>query len=341
MAPGRRVTIRDIAARAGVSHSTVSLVLHGAGRISSATRARVEQAMRELGYRYNRSAANLRRNVAQAIGLVVNDIANPFFAELTAAVQAAAASAGHMVFLVDSQEDPARQDTLLDSLVEHAIAGILLSPATGTATRALDRIAAWNVPCVLTVRRLLDGRFDFVGPDDVSAARLATQHLLELGHRRIAFLGARAANPARRDRLAGYQAALAEAALAVDPALLAESTPDPGASHGELDRLLALQPRPGAILCHNDFMALTAMRGLRAHGLEPGRDIAFVSIDDTPQAALFHPPLTSVSLYPREIGHSAAAALLQRIAEPERPVAETLIAPRLTVRESCGAGATG
>ena len=330
----KRATINDIAEHAGVSRSTVSLVLQAHPRISAETRDRVRRSIQLLGYTYNRSAANLRRQTSQAIGLIINDICNPFFAELTSAIEEAAAESGYFVYLVESAEDPERQHKVLISLIEHGVAGLIICPATGTPKATLDRLYTMGVPMCLAVRPYPDDRLDFAGPDNYAAANLATTHMIEAGHRRIAFLGGEQQNPSRIDRVSGYFSALQRNGLDFDPALVVASRPSRHSGIKDVEHVLHLEDRPTAALCYNDFVGISVMHGLRRNGLEPGRDMALIGFDGMPETELTYPPLSTVSMHPRSIGRNAAALLIERIIDPRRDRSRRVEQPTLIVRAS-------
>ncbi|WP_246018304.1 LacI family DNA-binding transcriptional regulator [Pelagibacterium montanilacus] len=336
MGPVRSVTINDIADHAGVSRSTVSLVLRGSSRISKATIDRVNASIDALGYTYNRGAANLRTQTSQAIGLIINDLMNPFFTELTATIEEMADREGYFVYLVQSNEEPARQHKLCMSLLEHGVAGLIVCPATGSSLETFDRLHERRIPVCIAVRPFASDRFDFSGPDNFRAAEIATDALLKRGHRRIAFLGGERGNPSRDDRVAGYFKALQQAGIEYDPALVVESRPSRQSGITDVETVLSLRDRPTAALCYNDFVAISVMHGLRKNGLEPGSDMALIGFDGMPEAEMSHPTLTTVSLHPREIGREAAELVISRIREPNRDVTRRIQTPQLIVRDSCG-----
>jgi LacI family transcriptional regulator len=332
----RRITINDIAAHAGVSRSTVSLVLQKHPRIPEETGEKVRQSIAALGYTYNRNAANLRRQTSQAIGLVINDIRNPFFAQLTSAVEERAAEAGYMVYLVESAEQPARQERLLESFIEHDVAGLIVCAATGTPPQAFDRFLAMNIPLCMAVRPYPDDRLDYAGSDNYGGAKMATQHLIDLGHRRIAFLGGERENPVRIDRLAGYFSGLDARGIAFDPALVVESRPSLTSGVADVNAVMRLEARPTAMLCYNDFVAMGVMHALRCAGLTPGEHVAVVGFDGMPETEITHPPLSTVQLYGSKTGRDAAELLISRIADPTRPPSRRVEQATLIVRASSG-----
>lgn len=334
--PIRRVTIIDIAKAAGVSPSTVSLVLQKNERISTETRQRVEEAIQRLGYKYNRSAANLRRQTSQAIGLIINDICNPFFAEMTAGVQQGLEGTEYLVFLVEAGDDVERQSRVYRSLEEYGIGGLIIFPASETNPEFLERIAAGGTSICVAVRRPPDADVDYVGPDNRLAGRMAARHLIELGHKRIAFIGGETRNPSYADRLAGYKDALQGAGIKFDPALCLENRPTRANAILDIQKALDLSKPPTAAIGYNDNVAIAAMHGLRRRGIEPGRDFAIVGIDGTSDAELAYPALTTVSLHAHEIGLRAAGLVLERMKTPGRIHENLILRPNLIVRASCG-----
>lgn len=331
-----RVTLTHVAEHAGVSRATASLVLRDSPLVAEATRLRVRAAMQSLGYVYHRGAASLRSQRSHTVGLVINDITNPFFAELTVGVEAALDRAGHIALLANTDESLEKQDRLLAAINEYNADGVLLCPAEGTGLATLERLHTWRLPCVLLTRYLLHGEVDYVGADNMRGAEEGTRHLLAHGHRRIAFVGGAPSSSARRDRLQGYVAALRAAAIPIDEMLLPTCVPTRAGGHEALARLLALPDPPTAALCYNDVVAFGAMLALQAAGLTPGRHFAVIGFDDIADAALWHPSLTTLSIAPRRVGARAADLLLERIADPSAPPRREILAPTLVVRDSCG-----
>ncbi len=330
-----RVTIVDIARAAGVSKSTVSLVLQDSPLVKPAKRERVQAVIRELGYVYHRGAANLRRSVSDVVGMVINDLTNPFFAEMTVGLEAALQSAGLIPFLANTGESRERQARVMRAMREHGAVGYVLCPAIGTAADDLAEVEAWGLPVVTVMRRLRAGWLSSVAPDNVGGARRATEHLLALGHRRIAFLGGRAGMAVHEDRRAGWEQALRRAGLTADPAMAVECIPNRDGGAMALQRVLSLADPPTAALCFNDVVAIGAIYALDGRGLAAGRDFAVVGFDDIADARLIHPPLTTVAVDSHRLGEHAAAILLEQMtgSGPRHVTGDA----RLIVRASCGA----
>lgn len=335
----RRITLNDIARACGVSRATVSLVLRGSPLVHTETRRRVEAEMQRQGYVYNRAAANLRQRVSSAVALVINDLSNPFFAEFAAGVDEALGAKGYVTLLGSSNESPARQRQVLGSLMEHHPAGIILSPAEGSVAADVELAIGSGTPLLVFNRQLSDATtsgldYDFLGLDNRAGARRATEHLLALGHRRIAFYGGHADSSSCRERRLGYQDALQAAGIAVDPAWMIETAPTRLEANAHADVLFAGDSEPTAAVCYNDAVALGLMLGLARLGRHPGEDFAITGFDNIPEAAVGLPPLTTINADPRARGRQAAELLLQRAATPSMPARSVIVPVQLTERES-------
>ena len=258
----RSVTVTDLARAAGVSRSTVSLVLRSSPLVKRETGRRVEEAIERLGYVYNRNAANLRRRTSDMVAMVINDLTNPFFAELAVGLDEALQAAGYVSLMANTSEDPARQRRVMESMREHGAAGYILCPAMGTGARQAAALANWSAPIIQVMRRLPGARLGTVVPDNALGARMATERLLCLGHRRIAFLGGSEDNVVTAERASGYRAALDGAGTAVDPALVVPAALNRGGGVDALRRVLALEHPPTAALCFSDVVAFGVLDAL-------------------------------------------------------------------------------
>ena len=326
----QRIRIKDVAREAGVALSTAALALRDDTKLREETRRLVRDAAARLGYVYDRSAAVMRSGKSHTIGLLVCEITNPFYAELTAGVEEALDEAGFVVMLANTSESVSRQRRMLERFREQPVDGVLIMPATGTPPALLEDLERWRLPHATVVRGFRRGAH--TGPDNRAGTRLATEHLLSLGHRRIAFLGGAARNSVSRERWDGYARAMTKAGLVPEhlpcrtdigeAAGLIQSLPDGG---------------PTALVCFNDSVAFGATLGLLRSGRIPGRDVAVTGFDDIREAAAWFPPLTTIRVSPRGMGQAAARILLERITHPDAPPRREILAPSLIVRESCGA----
>lgn len=331
------VTLQDIAAHAGVSRSTVSLVLRESPLVAERTRRKVQRSIKALGYVYNRGAAALRGSRTSTLGVVVYDIANPFFGAMVAGIDAALNREGYVSFLANSEDSPARQQRFLERMREHRVDGILLCPAEGTDPALIETLADWGMPCIQVLRHVGEPPFDYAGTDFRQGVCLAMDHLVALGHRRIAFLGGHREHSATRERWQGYRESLERHGLDYERLLRATVTRRDG--FALIQQLMAESPAPSAVVCHNDLVAFGALLGLKRLGLTPGVDCAVIGTDDVEEAALGDPALTSVATHPHAIGEEAARLALRRIADPAGAREQVVLAPRLQVRDSCGAPA--
>ncbi|MFO1149991.1 MAG: LacI family DNA-binding transcriptional regulator [Alsobacter sp.] len=333
-ASGRPTTIVDIARAAGVSKSTVSLVLKGSHLVKPETRERVEHVIQQFGYVYNRGAANLRTATSHFVGMVISDLTNPFFAELAVGIEDALYKLGFVPILANTNEDLQRQQHVLRSLREHGVAGIIMSPARGTDAVSLAQSPGRAIPTVLTMRRVLGSPLPYVGPDNRAGSRKGVAHLVEMGHRRIAFLGGDHTMTTMHERLEGYRDALMEAGIAFDPDLVFETNPTREGGRQGIERALAAARPPTAFSCYNDIVAMGAARALATRGIRVGEEIAVVGFDDIAEAEHNAPPLTTVNADTRIMGARAAQSLLALIQGGDPAGLSFTGGTRLVIRES-------
>jgi LacI family transcriptional regulator len=334
--PRHSVTITDVARQASVSKSTVSLVLQDSPLIARDTAERVRQAAEALGYVYNRRAADLRRKSSNVIGIVINDLLNPFFAEMLVGMERRLVDAGYISLMAHTDERLDVQEKVLTSMREYNAAGLILCPAFDTPPELLRAIRLSGMPLVITVRPLGTEEYDFVGADHERGTMLATLHLIEQGHRCIAFLGRIGGGPVYERRLAGYRRAMQERGLPVTTESIVNIALSREGGRDGVRQMLAMDPRPTAAVCYNDVVAFGAMSELGEQGLVVGRDFALTGFDGVIASAHTNPPLTTVDVRPGELGKAAADALLERLAHPDAPPIERLAEPKLVVRQSSG-----
>lgn len=327
----RRPTIVEVAAQAGVSKATVSLVLRGSPLVRVETAMLVRRAMADLGYVYNRAAAGLRRSGGGLIGLVINDLRNPFFTEFATSLQMALAARGHATVIANAAEDAALQDRLIRSMIEHGVAGLVISPVYGEVTASFDQIRRAGLPALQVLRRA-DPRgdlFPFASFDYAEGGRLATRHLREAGARRIAFCGGVAARPITAERMSGYLAEVETPRVLTGPTTRAQGM----AAAAQLQQA-------DAVLCFNDVVALGLMAGFARLGRMPGRDVRVVGFDDIEEAAQAWPPLSSVRCDIARFGAETAGTLLDWLGGGRQPPPERRAEVALVTRaSSMGGGA--
>lgn len=328
----RRPTIIDVARHAGISKSTVSLVLQNSPLVKDETRARVRRAMADLGYVYNRAAATLRSANAGLIGLVINDLRNPFFTEFATSVQMALSARGFATVIANTDEDPAIQAQVVGAMIEHGVAGLILSPAYDNETATFDPIARAGIPALQVLRCVVPtDSVPFATPDYEHGSRLAAEHLLALGARRIGFVGGLPGRSVTERRMSGYLAVLAEAGM--NPVVL-HGRPGRGFGRDAARWLAGVRPDIDAVLCFNDLVALGLLSGCAAIGRQVGADLRIVGFDDIEDCAEVWPALTSVSCGVARFGQSVAGTMLDWLAGGGPPPAKTLTPVELVVRAS-------
>jgi len=332
-ASGRQVTILDIAHAAQVSKSTVSLVLQGSDLIRSETAERVREAALRLGYVYNRQAAELRRGTSNRIGVVINDLMNPFFAEVLVGLERTLVDAGYIVFMAHTNENLARQQAVLTAMREQGSAAIAICPALGSDASVVKTVAAWGIPLVVMIRALPGEAYDFAGADNRQGVCSATDHLIAKGHRRIGFVGGET-GIVLDQRLAGYKAALKAAGIRFDRRLIFLGRPTREGGHAAMTALLAAEPAIAAAVCYNDLVAFGALSALGNRGIRAGDEFALMGFDNVLAAAHSSPPLSTMDVRPGEIGEAAAAMLLRRIESPALAWQRHVGTPSLVLRQS-------
>jgi LacI family transcriptional regulator len=325
-------TIKDIATRAGVSTATVSYVINGSRRVSPERTARVQRAVRELGYAPNAVAQSLRQARTRSIGLLVPDNSNPFFAELAKGVEDGAFERGYSVLLCNSNSSREREARYLELLLTKRVDGLLYSPTTASI-RDLAPFLARRIPVVTFYRDPGEMPVDAIRVDNVRMGYLATRHLLELGHRRIAFIEP-AAEGASSQRVLGYRDALREAGIPGDPALVVRGDNRFEGGGAAARELLASGVAFTGLVAANDATALGAMGTFQHAGLGVPADISIVGIDDIRQASFWTPSLTTVRQPKYEAGQQALAFLVERIEGAVAPPRRVVLDTQLVVRVS-------
>lgn len=329
----RRPTIIDVARAAGVSKSTVSLVLQNSPLVKEQTRRLVKQAMLDIGYVYNRNAANLRSSNAGLIGLVINDLRNPFFTEFATSVQMALSERGYACVLANTDEDPAVQAQVVNAMIEHGVSALVISPAYGDEEATFLPLIRAGIPAMQVLRKVDDraDHFPFAAPDYPTGSRLAAEHLLATGARRIAFVGGVAGRAVARERMSGYLAALAKAGMT--PVVIpGRASRDFGR---EAARILAQDhPDVDAAICFNDLVALGVLNGFAERGRAVGPSFRLVGFDDIEECAQAYPALSSVRCNIAGFGKSIAATILTWLEDGHAPATQTLTDVELVIRAS-------
>lgn len=329
----RKITLQDVADAAKVSKATASLALQKNSRISEATRQRVLEAVDALGYVYNQRAASLRTRRSFTIGLIVSSLANPFYPEMIRGAEAHLAGNDYRMLLGNSADDLGRQSRALTAMLESDVDGLILAPAAGTTAETLQTLVR-HCSLVLLTRYVPDLDCDYLGMDNVAGSRRAMEFLIEQGHRRIAFIGGPVDSSARRDRLLGYSSVLERYDIDFDSGLCIPSPVSRRGGFDAVESMMELPNPPTAALCYNDVVAFGVMLGLRAAGIEPGAKFGVIGFDDVAEASMWQPSLTTVATGPVKMGEQVAQLMLRRIADPDMPIEQLFIPPRLIQRDS-------
>lgn len=314
----------------------MSLALRDSTLVADATRERIKEAARALGYIYNRRAASLRTRRSGIVGVCVHDIMNPFFAEILRSIESELDRSRQTFLLSNHYDDLEKQRTFIDTLLQLGADGLILSPAIGTPREDITGLVANGMPIVLIAREVEGADVPIFRGDDAWGISLATNHLISLGHRRIAMIGGTDQTSTGRDRFRGYLNAMDKAGLAVEPEWRIAGPRNKQGGFEAAPQFLALKNRPTAVVCWNDLVAIGLMNGIARAGLTPGVDVSVTGYDDLEEASIATPALTTVWNGQREVGRRAARALLDQLNDAEAHGGQELIHPELRIRQSTG-----
>ena len=329
----KRPTIIEVAEKAGVSKSTVSLVLQNSPLVKEETRHAVREAMAAIGYVYNRAAANMRSSNVGLIGLVINDLRNPFFTEFATSAQMAFSARGYATVIANTDENASLQAQVVGSMIEHGVSALVISPTYGDEEATFGALARAGIPA-MQVLRCVDPRLDlfpFASHDYAGGSQAAAQHLVETGAKNIAFVGGIAERAITQERMSGYLKVLAATAN------------QPFALHGRATRafgheaaleLAREHPEIDAALCFNDLVALGMLSGFAQIGKRVGKDFRLIGFDDIEECAQAWPQLTSVHCDITHFARQTAHTLLHWLEDGVQPPKETRAAVELTIRAS-------
>jgi LacI family transcriptional regulator len=336
--PPAMSTIVDVARRAGVSVSTVSHVVNGTRHVNADTAQLVADAIAFVGFRPNALARSLKRASTESVGIAMSVISNPYFSDIVCAIEAECARLGLMVFLSDTQDDPAQELKVVQALHHRRVDGIILAASSDPERRAVAYLTQHRIPFVL-VDRLLSSDFDQVGVQNKSAMQALVAHLISHGHRRIGFIAGPSGFSTARERVEGYRGALKAHDLPFDEALLASGNSSAESADLATRRLFDLADPPTALATGNNLATIGAMHALRELGLRVPADVALAGFDDFEWADYFEPRLTVIAQPCQEIGRQAASLLVERIGALEGKRKTIRLKPQLVVRTSCGCAA--
>ena len=323
-----------IADALGVSTATVSLALRDSPLVADQTRDKIKAHARAIGYIYNRRAASLRTSRSGIVGVVVHDIMNPFYAEILRSIESELDRSRQTFILSNHYDQLEKQRVFIDTLLQLGADGVIMSPAIDTPAEDIRMIEDNGLPAVLIARTVQGANVPEFRGDDAYGIGLATDHLIGLGHRRIAMIGGTDETSTGRERYRGYVVAMERAGLEVKPEWRLPGPRTKQAGFEMTGSFLALKDKPTAAVCWNDLVAIGLMNGLARAGFVPGEDISVTGYDDLEEAMIAMPALTTVWNGQREVGRLAARALLDRLGGAEVDAEQKLIRPELHVRQS-------
>ncbi len=325
------ISIKDIARRAGVSHSTVSRALTGSSLVNAETKAHIRQLAQEMGYAPSAVARAMSTRRTQTIGVVVTSIADPFVAQVVRGIEETALDCGYSVLLCNSNDDPEREIATVRALREKWVDAVIVAASrVGSFYAELTEI---RVPVVL-INNQQPGAYSFsVRNDDLIGGRLVGTYLLGLGHQHIAYISGRQSATSSQLRLEGCRQVLNEAGVTIPPKWIVAGDGKPAGGEQSVDRLLESPPYPGAIFCYNDQTAMGALHALKAKRVRVPQEISLIGYDDIAAARYLDPPLTTIAQTKYALGQQAME--MTRALLAGETVQDVLLQPDLIVRQSC------
>lgn len=328
-------TMAEVARRAGVSVSTVSHVINGTRFVKEETRTQVLEAVRATGYVGNSVARSLATSSTQTLGLAVSTVANLHFAELVSTIDATARAAGYTLLMADTHDDPAEELRVVQNLHQRRVDGLLLATATGARGAALRYLKDTGLPTVL-LDRCASPAFDQVGTANIEATARLVDHLADCGHTRIGMISGRRGVRTTSERVRGWRRGMERHGLEPADELVVSGNAQAHAAQQAVEQLLATERPPTALVVGNNHMTIGTLRALRRMGLKVPRDLALCVFDHFDWADLIEPRLTAIAQPLEEIGARAVSLLVDRVADPNRPLQTVLLEPTLVHGDSCG-----
>jgi DNA-binding LacI/PurR family transcriptional regulator len=304
-------TIKDIAKKAKVSHTTVSRALHNSPLISDATTRRIKKIAVDLQYQPSFAARSLKTNRSQALGVIVSHIDDPFFSEILQGIDDVAQASAYSMFIAASQQDPVRENIIVQTMREHRVDGVILCSPRFSPEQS-SQLHSYGIPIVAINNQAEEDYHYSIYHDDVDGGRLICEHMLGLGHRKIAYLGDASSGRTTKERLAGILQAMQQADVPVQTAYIhqvAGSSAEQG--YAAADYYLNLTSRPTAVICYNDMMAVGLLKGLRQAGVRVPEDISVSGFDNILVSGYAQPPLTTIDQPKRFLGAQAVRMMLE------------------------------
>jgi DNA-binding LacI/PurR family transcriptional regulator len=306
-------TIKDIAKQAGVSHTTVSRAMHGSPLISTETTQRIQKIAAELNYHPSFAARSLKTNRTQVLGVIVSRIDDPFFSEILQGIDDIAQTNGYSLFIAASQQDLARERAIVRAMQEHRVDGVILCSPRFTLDQS-DPLHSYNIPVVAVNNQSEDDYPFSIYHDDVDGARQICEHLINLGHKRIGYLGDATAGRTTKERMTGFQQSMNNAGISIQARnvhLMPGNSADQGFT--AVSYFLNLERLPSALICYNDMMAVGVLKGFISEGLRVPADISITGFDNITISDYTYPPLTTIDQPKRYLGAEAARLLLEQL----------------------------
>ena len=329
-----RTTLKTLAKASGVSVATASQVIRGVGRISEHTRKRVLSTAEKMNYIPDGRAISMRSGERPEIGMIIQELANPFNAEVVSGVSDYLESHGYFVSVLDARNDIERQKRNIEAFIRSARGGLIWVPAHNTPLKTVELLRNYSIPTITFLRQIKGAGFDHVGIKNTQGTEIATDYLINLGHTKIAYFGGDTNSDVRQDRAQGYELSLKKHSISWKVIWASEDTKQSGVER--LHDLLSAHPDVTALVCNGDMVALGACLALQSKGLQPGKDVSVIGFDNVMDAKLVTPSLTTMAVNPYKMGQILAETILKRINETERQQITYFNDPELIIRNSVG-----
>ena len=312
-----RTTLKTLARASGVSVATASQVIRGVGRISEHTRKRVLSTAEKMNYIPDGNAISMRSGERPEIGMIIQELANPFNAEVVSGVSDSLEKHGYFVSVLDSRNDVERQKRNIEAFIRSARGGLIWVPAHNTPSKTVEILRNHRIPTITFLRQIKGADFDHVGIKNLEGTEIATDYLIGLGHTKIAYFGGDTNSDVRKARVQGYELSLKKNGISWRVIWSSEDTKRSGVER--FHDLLSEHPKVTALVCNGDMVALGACLALQSKGLQPGKDISVVGFDNVMDAKIVTPSLTTMAVNPYSLGQILAETILKRINDTERP----------------------
>jgi DNA-binding LacI/PurR family transcriptional regulator len=319
-------TIKDIAKEAGVSHTTVSRALHNSPLISKETTLRIQKIAADLNYHPSFVARSLKTNRSQALGVIVSHIDDPFFSEILQGIDDFAQASGYSLFIAASQQDPERENAIVQTMREHQVDGVILCSPRFTPEQS-HRLHSYDIPIVAINNQAKEDYQYSIYHDDLDGGGQVCEHLLSLGHKRIGYLGDASSGRTTQERLVGFRHAMHRAGLSIRDEYIHQVVGNSaGQGYDGTEYFLDLKIRPTALICYNDMLAVGVLKRLRQAGLRVPEDISVTGFDNIMVSNFTYPTLTTIDQPKRFLGAEAARMMLEQLNNGTKfPSAEPIV----------------